>query len=182
MRKFSPVRYFPIIMLSALILSGCSASLMKQRFHYLNKVTSNAKAETDTICNHISDELIKSQRETLFVQKSMSDTALITDAALEKVVHKNSVFTTITKVAKEESMRLATKYAHASDYNRSDGKMAARDTNIWWLWGVLIFIAAFMIAVALIRWISESGSGCLVIGSWILFSVLLVWLLFWMIL
>jgi len=183
MKQLFPIKYtIAIALLTAFFLSSCQSSWPEQRYKNLKKVAVNAKAEADTICNHISDELIKTQYETLFVQQSMSDTTLITDVAVDKVVYKKPFFSTISKVAKDESMRLATKYAHASDYNRSDGKMDARDTNIWWLWGVLIFIAAFMIAVALIRWISESGSGCLVIGSWILFSVLLVWLLFWMIL
>lgn len=180
MKLLFPIKYtIAFALLTAFILSSCQSLWPEQRYKNLKKVAVNAKAETDSICNHISDELINFQYETLFVQKSMSDTTLITDASFEKVVHKKPFFSSITKVAKEESMRLATKYA--STYNRGEGKMAASDTNIWWLWGVLIFLAAFLLALALMSWISESNDGCVVIGFWLLLTGLLAWLLLWLI-
>ena len=181
MKRFTGTfSFFFFGFLILLTFSSCQSFRLDQRYRDIKKVAVHVRAEADTLRTHISKAMFKSPVVSSSTQKSITDTVLIADTAPDEVGQKTFSFSVIKNVAQAESMRLVTKYE--SSYNRSEGKMAAGDTNIWWLWGVLIFLAAFMIAVALIRWISESGSGCLVIGSWILFTGLLVWLLFWMIL
>ncbi|KAF5038584.1 hypothetical protein DSECCO2_552770 [anaerobic digester metagenome] len=164
------------------ILSSCQSFRSEQRYKNLLKVAVNARAESDSICHHISEALFSSRVEAILPQDSIADSVSIANVRLEQPNRKAPVFSTAIQVAKEESMRLAQKYTVASSDYRSSGKMAVDDTKIWWLWGVLIFLGAFLLALALMSWISKSDSGCLVIGCWLLFTGLLAWLLLWLIL
>lgn len=162
-------------------MSACHSPWLSQQYKHLNKIAVSAKSESDTVRKHIEKYYNDLSSQQIITADSNADSACVSNATQIKHSEKPYSFSAIKKIAKDESMRLVQKSPVASTDYRSDGKMAAHDTKIWWLWGVLIFIAAFMIAVALIRWISESGSGCLVIGAWILFSVLLAFLLIKMI-
>jgi len=178
MRQICAIYFkFIIGLLVFFTMNACQSPSLSQRYKQLNKIAVTAKSESDTIRKHIEKYYHDVSSQQNITQVPNTDSASVSDATQIKFSEKSSAFSAIKNVVKEESMRLATKYPTVHSDFRSDGKMAARDTKIWWLWGVLLFIGAFMLAVALIRWISESGSGCLVIGSWILFSVLLAFLL-----
>jgi len=168
-------------LLFLLTMSACQSPWLSQQYKHLNKIAVSAKSESDTVRKHIEKyyNVLSSQQK--ITQVPNADFAHVSNATQIRHSEKPSSFSAIKYIATEESMRLVQKFLVANTDYRSDGKMAAHDTKIWWLWGVLLFIAAFMLAVALIRLISKSDSGCLVIGAWILFSVLLAFLLIKMI-
>jgi len=167
--------FFGVLLL--LSISACQSSWLNQRYKQLNKIAVTAKSESDSVRKHIEKYLNEVSSRQILTQDSSVGFALVSAETQPENFSNRSPVSAIYHYAKEESMRLVQKFPVANTDYRSVGKMAVNDTKIWWLWGVFLFIAAFMLAVAIIRWVSKSDSGCLVIGSWILLTFALVYLL-----
>jgi len=169
-------------LLLVFILAACNSPWQGQKYSYLNRIAVAAKAEADTIRNHVPKKVTKAPSSEIAVYDSTAGSVLISSDSKSGIREKISILQTWIPFAREEAMRVSQKFSRNSFQSGGEGKMSTRNPQIWWLWGVLLFIIAFIIAVALIRLANESGSGCLFFFTFFLMIGLLTWLVFLVIL
>lgn len=182
MKSFWAPKLFLFLLPLTFFAIACNSGLMHQKFHYLNKISVSVCHDTDTFKKQLPNQcntfipISNSRCETLQKEIVVSDTSFC-----KLKINKNN-YREFAINTKNEIKQFALKSPIHQSNNENDGKMSSKETKIWWLFGILLFVGAFVVAMAIIRYANESGSGCLFFFTFFLMIGLLTWLVLWMIL
>ena len=153
MRDISSVRFFCLLMLSALLLSGCAAGWMQQRFDYLHKVAVKAHAERDTIMHHA---------ETLFANQQVSITESLSDSVFENtVVSKATKLKNAVSFARNESSRILRSHPSLMRKVQPHSSMASAELENSIFLFLLLFFGSLLLFAFLLFWAIGEQKGCL---------------------
>lgn len=153
MRKLLPVRYFCLLILSALLVSGCTTGWMQQRFDYLNKVAVKAHAERDTIKYHA---------EALFANQYVPAVQSQTDSVVDNIGEtKTSTVEKAFSFAWNESERVLKSHPSLIRKMQRHSSMAsAEQSNSIFLF-LLLFFGSILLFGSLLFFAIGEQMGCL---------------------
>ena len=156
MRNLSSVRNFCLLMMSALLLSGCAAGWMQQRFDYLHKVAVKAHTERDTIMLHA---------ETLFANQQVLTKESQPDSTFGKIVESKA--TTLKKAvsfARTESSRILRSHPSLMRKVQPHSSMASAEQENSIFLFLLIFFGSLLQFAFLVVWAIGEQKGCLAVA------------------
>ena len=153
MQKLISVRYFCLLILSALLISGCATGWMQQRFDYLNKVAAKAQAETDTIKRH-ADLLFAAGNEPAVTMQT--DSATVCSGNVQTATIKD-----IVSFSRNETARIMNSHPKLTHKFRQDSSMASLEQGNSIFLFLLLLFGSLILFGALLFWAIGKQMGCL---------------------
>lgn len=159
MQKFSPVRHFCLILLSVIMLSGCSIGWMQQKFHYLSKVAANVSAERDTVLKHAQQIIpqVEKAAETVTASGSSTDIELQKTGSMKKPL----------QFARTETDRIVRSHPELRPLMKSHSSLAEAQNPGALLIVLLILLLVLFLALAVTASANSDGA-CLGCFFWVL--------------